>query len=88
MILILLVVFYSRSAPTSPTHQYPDSTVVSPAIHLEVEASQSAPGSPRNQGLHRVPSDILGRGFEKGRLQVLLFNRCRIRKPGRTFGGE
>ncbi|KAK6624215.1 hypothetical protein RUM44_011074 [Polyplax serrata] len=44
----------SRSAPTSPTHQYPDSTVVSPAIHLEVEASQSAPGSPRNQGVAYV----------------------------------
>ncbi|KAL0279539.1 UNVERIFIED_CONTAM: hypothetical protein PYX00_001070 [Menopon gallinae] len=44
----------SRSAPTSPTHQYPDSTVASPAIHLEVEASQSAPGSPRNQGVTYV----------------------------------
>lgn len=59
----------SRSAPTSPTHQYPDSTVASPAIHLEVEASQSAPGSPRNQGVTYV---------NQGNHQVVNKNSSRV----------
>ena len=43
--------------------------MASPAIHLEVEASQSAPGSPRNQGVAYV---------NQGNHQVVNKNSSRV----------
>ncbi|GLG98288.1 Forkhead box protein O [Gryllus bimaculatus] len=74
----------SLSREGSPTpDQYPDNSVVSPAMHgthLEVKTSQSAPGSPGHPGVTFVTSGVSGQPQ-----QVALVGKSRLMLPAQPI---
>nr|CAD7428280.1 unnamed protein product [Timema monikensis] len=72
----------SREGSPTPDH-YIESSVVSPAVHgthLEVKASQSAPGSPGHPGVTFVASSLVGQ-----HQQVALVGKSRLMLPAQQI---
>nr|CAD7395723.1 unnamed protein product [Timema poppensis] len=72
----------SREGSPTPDH-YIESSVVSPAVHgthLEVKASQSAPGSPGHPGVTYVASSLVGQ-----HQQVALVGKSRLMLPAQQI---